>query len=54
MRLLNLPEDYPMSFVYDLVDFVGGSAADIEEAHDVGGDCAKLHVYKNTALKMIK
>ena len=35
MRFDNLPENYPMSFVYDLIDFVGGNPADIEEAHAI-------------------
>ena len=30
IRLENLPENYPLSFVYDLVEFVGGKSEDIE------------------------
>ncbi len=30
IKLDNLPEDYPLNFVYDLVDFVGGKWEDIE------------------------
>ena len=54
MRFDNLPENYPMSFVYDLIDFVGGNPADIEEAHAIDQFAAELSVYKETALKMVK
>lgn len=31
IKLDYLPEYFPLSFVYDLVDFVGGNIEDIEE-----------------------
>ena len=44
MKLDNLPENYPLSFVYDLVHFVGGSASGIEEAHAIDEFKAVVHV----------
>jgi hypothetical protein len=54
MRFDNLPENYPLSFVYDLVDFVGGKWEDIEEADAVDDFSAELLVLKATALKLVK
>jgi hypothetical protein len=29
----SLPEYFPLSFVYDLVDYIGGNTQDIEEVY---------------------
>lgn len=49
-----LPEAYPLSFIYDLVDFVGGNYSDIESAVIIDDFSAELKVLKNTALKIAK
>ena len=54
LRFDNLPENYPLSFVYDLVEYVGGKLEDIEEAHIVDRACAEILVLKDTALKITK
>jgi hypothetical protein len=54
LRLENLPEHFPLSFVYDLVEFVGGKWEDIEEAHAKDESSAELLVLRDTALKMTK
>lgn len=49
-----LPEAYPLSFLYDLIDFVGGSYSDVESAVIIDDFSAELKVLKNTALKIAK
>lgn len=49
-----LPEAFPLSFIYDLVDYVGGSYSDIESAVIIDDFSAELKVLKSTALKIAK
>jgi hypothetical protein len=49
-----LPENYPLSFVFDLIEYVGGKWEEVEEAHVVDEFAAELVVLKETALKLAK
>ena len=54
IRFDNLPENFPLSFVYDIVEFAGGKYDDIEEARVIDDFSAELEVAKDTAFKIVK
>ena len=54
IRFDNLPENFPLSFVYDIVEYSGGKWEDIEEAKVIDDFAAELTVMKDTAMKVAK
>lgn len=54
MLIDNLPEHYPLSLVYDLVDYAGSSWEEIQSVVAVDDYSARIVCTQSAALKLIK